>query len=44
MCGANVCMQSVAFVGLNDAEQAKYVNGERFFAVRSNNTTTIEVK
>ena len=44
MCGANACTQPVAYVWLSDAEQAEYINGERFFVVRSKNTTTIEVK
>ena len=44
MCGANACMQPVAYVWLSDAELAEYINGERFFVVRSKNTTTIEVK
>jgi hypothetical protein len=44
MCGANICMEPVAYVWLNDTEQTEYINGERFFAVRSKKTTTIEVK
>jgi len=43
ICGANACMQPVAYVWLS-AEQAEYLNGERFFVVWSKNTTTIEVK
>jgi hypothetical protein len=38
-CGATDCAQPVSYVWLSDAEEAEYVNGERFFVAGSKNRT-----
>jgi hypothetical protein len=35
MCGVAECARPAYYIWLSDAEQAEYVNGERFFGVRS---------
>jgi hypothetical protein len=41
MCGASRCKQSTLYLWLSDAEQTKYVSGERNFVTGSKHGTVV---